>query len=619
MSAIFGVLASSPSSSVKRTVSTLQSTYTKRYAFDRSRTKVGETWGMGALEQWINVEEERTPQPYRLDSCVIVADVMLDYREALQNQLDLSLSSFYTDVELIAHAYQKWGIKCVHHLHGIFAFAIYDEETEELWIVRDRLGERAICYAEHNDSFAFSTTPKPLAKLYKSELNETFMKQTAIAPLELKNQEAYATPWSGIHYVPPGHRLRYHRGDIKLEEYWSYERPPERVFASEEACHRELNHILEEATKMCMRTDGEVGLMLSGGLDSTTVAAVAAPLLKKEQKPLHAYTHVPLAEYEDSEQIMGNERPLVEDVLDYYPSIQPNWIENRERNSFNTIEDWLDILEMPYVFTGNAPWLLSIYERASASGVKVLLNGKHGNFTVSYGAIATYYNELVKSFQLSKIKQELGVLVRENGSLLQACKPFLVPVLGPLLKKSSPEAYFRGYSERLFTQDIQNELNYRRFQPHPPNVKQRYDELYALDDLHIRGVLSTMCSLHFGFVIRDPLSNLNLITFCASLPSEYFASGGISKRLVRLAMRDKLPPSVLNPKRARGLQSADWALRLKDEQEAVLAALNSALPTQTYFQTNALSKLSWEDLTSDMWTNSFVFRMIVIETFKGGE
>ena len=472
---------------------------------------------------------------------------------------------------------RKWGIECVHHLHGIFAFAIYDEETEELWIVRDRLGERAICYAEHNDSFAFSTTPKPLAKLYKNELNETFMKQTAIAPLELKNQEAYATPWSGIHYVPPGHRLRYHRGDIKLEKYWSYERPPERTFASEEPCHRELHHILEEATTACMRTDGEVGLMLSGGLDSTTVAAVAAPLLKKEQKPLHAYTHVPLAEYEDSEQIMGNERPLVEDVLDYYPSIQPNWIENRERNSFNTIEDWLDILEMPYIFTGNAPWLLSIYERASASGVKVLLNGKHGNFTVSYGAISTYYNELIKSFQLSIIKQELGVLVRENGSLLQACKPFLAPVLGPLLKKSSPEAFFRGYSERLFTQDIQNELSYRRFQSPPPNVKQRYDELYALDDLHIRGVLSTMCSLHFGFVIRDPLSDINLITFCASLPSEYFASGGISKRLVRLAMRDKLPPSVLDPKRARGLQSADWAQRLNDEQEAVMAALNASV------------------------------------------
>ncbi|WP_214825844.1 asparagine synthetase B family protein [Exiguobacterium algae] len=619
MNAIFGVFASSPSSSVKRTVSTLQSTYTKRYAFDRSRTEIGETWGMGAMEQWITGEAEQSPQPYRLDSIVVVADAMLDYRDQLINQLELSHEDEYADVELIAHAYRKWGIDCVQQFQGIYAFAIYDEMSDELFIVRDRLGERAICYTVQEGELAFSTTPKPLATHYHCEIDEAYVEQYVVFPLRLTSHDAFRTPWQGIRYIPPGHTLRYKNGRIRLDQYWTYPKHSKREFASEEACYQELDQILKDATATCMRTDGEVGIMLSGGLDSTTVAAFAEPTLRQQHRSLHAFTHVPLAEYEDSEEVLGNERPLVEELLSNYPGIQPNWVENRERNSFNTIDDWLHILEIPYIFFINAPWMLSIHEQAQATGVKVMLNGKHGNFTISYGPLSTYYAEIIKTMQISKIMTEFRELVRMNQNPLQSLKQMIGPVLFKHREYRNVKNFFQQHTSQVHSEKVQQKLSYSHLDVYTPDVKKRNERMYEADDLHLRGVLSTMISLHFGCVIRDPLSDINLISFCASLPSEYFASKGVSKRLVRSLMKERLPHSILKSTRSRGKQSADWSVRLAHEKEKALSELKTTSLSQPYFQIFDISIHPWESLMNDVWKTSLLFRMIAIQKFKGGD
>ncbi|WP_214821071.1 MULTISPECIES: asparagine synthase-related protein [unclassified Exiguobacterium] len=613
MSAIFGMLGST---SASNGVGALQSSFTSKYECDRSAIWFNETCGLGALEQWINKEEEHSPQPFRLDSLIIVFDGMLDYRDDLKEKLNVGFQEKSTDVELIAKSFMKWGIDCVEHLMGIFAFAVYDESINEMWIVRDRLGERAVCYTHREDGLMFSTTPKPIATYYDYDINETFLKQYAVSPMQLKTHDPYIAPWEKIRYVPPGHVLHYKQGNVTLKEYWAYQSQPERTFRSEEECHEELNKILEEATRTCTRTDGEVGLMLSGGLDSTTVAAYAAPLLQREDKSLHAYTHVPLSEYEDSAEILGNERPLVEEVLKYYPSIKPNWIENRERNAYNTMDDWLEILEEPYGFFINAPWLFSIHEEAKNQDVRVMLNGKHGNFTISYGSIGVYYSELYRNAQLSEIAKEFFLLLKNNMDFYTASKKILGPSILSIKNTNKSEQFFEKYTSELLSSDLQHKITYKHLNINEYNMKKRLSDLYEMDNLHFRGVFSTMCSLRFNCVVRDPLSNIQLIDFCSSLPSKYYASNGTSKKLVRSLMQDRLPVQVLDINRPRGRQSADWKFRLVDSQTDIINDIQMA--KTDLISIEPLDRL-WDSLSQDMWTMNFFFRRIVINKFKGGE
>ena len=613
MSAIFGILGPT---SASNGVDALQSSFTTKYECDRSAIWFNETCGLGTLEQWINKEEEHSPQPFQLDSFIIVFDGMLDYRDDLKEKLNVSHNERTTDVELVARSFMKWGIDCVEHLMGIFAFAVYDESIDEMWIVRDRLGERAVCYTHREDGLMFSTTPKPIATYYDYDINETFLKQYAVSPMQLKTHDPYIAPWEKIRYVPPGHILHCQQGKVTLKEYWKYQSLPERTFSSEEECHKELDKILEEATRACARTDGEVGLMLSGGLDSTTVAAYAAPLLKREDKSLHAYTHVPLSEYEDSAEVLGNERPLVEEVLKYYPSIKPNWIENRERNAYNTMNDWVEILEMPYIFFGNAPWMLTIYEEAQKSHVKIMLNGKHGNFTISYGSIGVYYSELFRNAQISKLVKEFLVQLKINQKIYTALKRTLRPILLSYRNKNKSEQFFKEYAHIFFSTDLQKDINYDHLNIDESNVVKRLEDICQADNLHLRGIISTMCSLNFQCIIRDPLSDINLINFCSRLPSEHFASKGISKKLVRTLMTHRLPSQVLDMNRPRGRQSADWSNRLEGEREHVMGDLKEAqFDLFLQYPTNQL----WNQLLRDVWTMIFVFRIITIQKFKGGE
>lgn len=615
MSAIFGILGSISASDG---IEALQSSFITKYECDRSSIWLNETCGLGALEQWINKEEEHSPQPFRLDSLIIVFDGMLDYRDDLKEKLNIGHQERSTDVELVAKSFMKWGIDCVEHLMGIFAFAVYDESINEMWIVRDRLGERAICYTHREDGLMFSTTPKPIATYYDYDVNETFLKQYAVSPMQLKIHDPYIAPWEKIRYVPPGHVLHYQQGNVTLKEYWAYQSQPERTFRSEEECHEELDKILEEATRACTRTDGEVGLMLSGGLDSTTVAAYATPLLQREDKSLHAYTHVPLSEYKDSAEILGNERPLVEEVLKYYPSIKSNWIENRERNAYNTMDDWLKIMEMPYGFFINAPWLLSIHEAAKNQDVRVMLNGKHGNFTISYGSIQIYYMELWKSFRLNRLFQEFKALRQQGKSYFRSCKRISGVIVYTWLEKQRKSRFLDKHIQNTYEGAFENELIYRNLIVTSTDLKNRRDSVYNSDEMHQRGVISTMCSLHFNCMIRDPLSDLKLITYCGKMPSYFFASNGVSKRLVKQIMQERLPCNILNSNRAKGRQSADWQLRLIDERENINSELKQK-KVSLYFQKKILGNFGDGVSLRTRWRVESTFRYIVLHRFKGGE
>lgn len=616
MSAIFGVLNFRNINLIDR-IDTLKDIYSLRYYSDRCHRTITSNCGLGALEQWIRQSDQSKMLPYQQNHLTIVVDAMLDYREELAEQLGEPWNTETSDTEWILRAYQKWGKACVKQLYGPFAFAIYDSSTDELFLARDPLGERSICYGQNDEMFVFASTAKPVATLLGCTYDEQYLEDYATQPFISKDTRPYASPWEGVTYLGPGQTLIARNGYYQLDTYWSYEMISKETLSDKKDFYHEFEKKLAAATEACVAVEGEVGLQLSGGLDSTTVAAFAEPILKKRGQVLYGYTHVPLRTYEDNGEL-GNERPLVEDLLKQYSGICQTWVENPLRNSYNTIDEWLHILEMPYGFFINAPWLLEIHQLAQEQNVKVLLNGKHGNSTISHGSLEGYRHELLQQRQWRKLKEELTYM---TPSILKQGKSLAALLIKPRLNKERLRRYYKKRAKQAFHSKFLKETTYYHGQFSIRSTTERLAYIYQTNSLHERGIIATLCSLHFRYITRDPTSDRKLIELCARLPVEVFSSQGVSKKIVRSIMNDQLPSSILDPYRAKGRQSADWSLRLQTEVRAIKKDIQflSSMRMINLYRPKVFKSLHVETMLRDIWSTQLMFRAIALKRFKGGE
>lgn len=250
--------------------------------------------GHALLSHANDFEQER--QPATLDARTwIVADVRLDARRELVEALhssgrEASLSD--ADPQLLLHAYEAWGEACLDHLLGDFVFAIWDARRSQLFCACDHFGIKPLYFAEVNRSFIFSNTLDCL-RLHPAISDR--LNDTAIADFLLfgMNYDPSSTSFADIRRLPRAHLLRWAHSGVYLREYW---RPP-----TDGAIHyprrhdyiEHFNELLTSAVGDRLRTD-KVGILLSGGLDSSSVAAVAQEL-RKEKCPalqLHAFTSI---------------------------------------------------------------------------------------------------------------------------------------------------------------------------------------------------------------------------------------------------------------------------------------------------------------------------------------
>jgi asparagine synthase (glutamine-hydrolysing) len=183
--------------------------------------------------------------------------------------------STHSDTEVILHAYEEFGAECVLHLNGIFAFAIWDQPRRSLFIARDRLGVKPLFYAVTDDSLIFA-----------SELKVMLAHPRVARHVDLVSLNDYLTfeyvptPRSiikGVKKLPPGHTLTVQGGRIAVEPYWDVRlERSETGRKSEREYRRELIGRLQESVRRELVSDVPIGVLLSGGLDSSAVAVMAA-------------------------------------------------------------------------------------------------------------------------------------------------------------------------------------------------------------------------------------------------------------------------------------------------------------------------------------------------------
>ena len=263
---------------------------------DARETWMGSSIGLGHALLSTTRESLAERQPAGFEGRYwITADARLDGRGELLAALDLSgsdIGSSIPDSQLILRAYAKWGAACVEHLRGDFSFAIWDEHTKQLFCARDQFGIKPFYYASVGSVVILSNTLDCIRRhpAVSGRLNDL-----AIADFLLFDmiRDPAATSFADIQRLPPAHTLVCRRDGISLRRYWvlpvsapiHHKRPME--------CVEQFRELLDQAVADRLRTNS-VGVLMSGGLDSPTVAASAQRILARNGSAngLCAYTEV---------------------------------------------------------------------------------------------------------------------------------------------------------------------------------------------------------------------------------------------------------------------------------------------------------------------------------------
>jgi len=359
-----------------------------------------------AMHTTPEAEHERQPLADPLSGCVITADARIDNREELLRILRPTPSDgeVITDVDLILAAYLRWGTSAPEHLVGDFAFAVWDPREQHLFCTRDHIGIKPFYYHLDGKTLYFGSEIKAIRSVAGPgfDINEErvaeFIAKQAISP--------DSTFFVNIYRLPSSHSLVVRtdgRHDIK--RYWALDPDKETAFATDEEYEEAFRDLFTETVRCRMRTNGDFGIMLSGGLDSSSVACIARDIKQSTGTGLvntytarFGYDRADESEYLQALAEQGGFR--MHDV-DLYGA-----------DPLSGIKHAVYHIDQPPLI-GNTYGRVRSLRTMVENGQRVNLDGAEGDITVSYGL--GRLGEMVLSGNWSSLEYELQRLSETTG------------------------------------------------------------------------------------------------------------------------------------------------------------------------------------------------------------
>ena len=519
---------------------------------------------------------DRQPAIHGERQHLLVADARIDNRPELREELGISPEEAreLSDSAFILRAYGKWGTECPRHLIGAFVFALCDPREQIVLIVRSPMGERSLFYYEAPRLFAFASAPKGLFALpfVPREIN----RQSIADFLASVPNEPGTSFFSGINRLQAGHTIVVQGGKFKSQQYRGLEIQHETRFPRDSDYVEAFNSLFDRVIADQLRSLTPVGVSMSGGLDSTAVAAAAALILKREGKRLHTFTEIPRAGFSGAlpEGQYADETPCVQAMARKYDNLDVHFVPSQGRFYLDDLDRFFAAADAPMLGASNLPWLEAIQEKAYEQNVRILLTGTPGNFTVSWDGQGLL-PQLLREWKWSQAIREARALAANNTAwstprilAAQGMMPLLPNLLWVAAKQLraggipgfTAERFCHSYSpirpefarKQRMKERVLDRLNDFRFGA-PPGA--RALTLLRLADQRSDG--RRRGEALFGVQKRDPAADIRLVEFCLSIPEDQYLRDGKSRWLIRRATADRLPAQVLENKK-RGLQAADW-------------------------------------------------------------
>jgi len=508
----------------------------------------------------------------------IVSFARLDNVDELKKKLKiLNVESNLS--EILLDAYLTWGINCTKHIIGDWSFAIWDHNNEELFIARDHLGYSSIYYYVDNGEFVFCSNLKELVA-FKTTPNE--INPNAILQLSQGIKADSQTFYKGIFQIPAAHTLSYKNGDVSISNYWLPSEIKSISYSNDEDYLHHFIEIYDQAVKS--RLDSKkIGIMLSSGLDSSSIAALATPFFAQNNRMLEAYTWKPniIDDVFIGKNRIPDETPLVEHIVDHLGHINLNVVLGQPTNFVHTMNQSLNIFGEPKNINLIA---LDILEAARLNGIEVLLNGEQGNYTVSYkGNLSQYFRTLLTETTNRNLFKELFSWKKEMQISWKHIfhKILLQPLMDSLsyIEIANKKTINLGHIKSNYLNSnaiLENNSNYHSVTPHLKDVnKSAHDNRRAIFTNFLRnnsfGTTSLIYS-YYGIEARCPVMDKRLIEYCFGIPNNQYIGNGNSKSILKRAMHNKLPPQILYNK-GRGVQSANAISKIKQEKGYILKIL----------------------------------------------
>lgn len=555
-------------------------------------------WGPGSRETWaegpialgslglpVAPPRGRHPNlPLVEPDLVLAGHIRLDDREHLSSTL--GVADDLTDSQLFARAWRRWGADCAAHVFGDWVCAVWDRQARSLWLGRDAAGFTGLYYWHDVRRLIFSTSLKALLAHPDVPRRPDAYAIARLLAVVADFAEDSATPYQDIRRLPGGHALRCNERGVRTHGWWQPEQLPAFTWSCETDYYAAFREVYSAAVRDCLRRDeGPVALMLSAGLDSCSVAALAAPMLALGGDRLLGYVAVPrFAPDGAGRRHLGNEGPRARRVAEYIGNLSVQTVACENAGIARSLERMLEIHDLPVHAAANQFWIQAILQHCQDAGARVLLTGQGGNGTVSWSGTGHLRKEL-RTLGLGAAFVDL--LHGNRGQFWPLLKAdVLKPLLTQLHRRFRPSGiehrapawtYAAIHANLVAETDLVARMraaghvsaNNRPASPGTNLVRVR---LRGGDSASLGAIWMNSGAAH-GLEVRDPTRDRRVIEFCWRVPDRIFWAHGVRRGLIRKGMTDVLPPFLLDS-RQRGRQAADIGYRVLADREAILEALD---------------------------------------------
>lgn len=550
----------------------------------------GDLWfegGVGLGQRHLPFTPQDTYEHQPLRSSDGVLTLVSDARLYNRDQLPGGAEPRTPDSKLILNAYAHWGVDCVQHLTGVFAFVIWDTRTRSLFAARSPIVAPSLVYTTARHRFAFATMPSGLHAL--PQVPRSLDEIGLVRWLSGLGGTPATTLYKDVFSLPTGHWLLAGPDGVKTVCYWHPDLSREIRFARDEDYLSAFNELFIRVVDEHLCGTTPVAVQMSGGLDSASIAAVAADLLAGRGEQLAAFTEVPRTGFAPtfSPHSYTDETSFVESIAALYPNIALHLVHTDGQFFLDDIDTLFPYLEGPFRNTSNRVWMEKILDLSRERGTRVLLDGMQGNLTLSWSG-GGWLLSLLHHRSWLAAAQQLGVFASTHGfapALRTATSQGLLPLLPAgvsQLQRRLRHSHEDVGASLLARSPINPALaaEYRlaelasaeaAYMPLRSLADLRRTRLGALADQDFGAYLSAFRAM-YGVDMRSPTADVRLAEFCLALPEEQYFRDGMARSFVRRAMAGRLPPNVL-ANRKRGLQASDWFERLVSARALVAAIL----------------------------------------------
>lgn len=529
-----------------------------------------------------------------------------------------------SDTEVIVHLYEEYGKDCVHMLRGMFAFAIWDTKSKELFLARDRLGIKPVYFIQSAGHFVFASEIKAIKSsgLFDLQINyqsvDNFLSLGYVPPPETMFKDIYA--------LLPGEYALFSAGELEQHKWWDFPEAGSLAVATEEIIPR-FKNLLEESIRLHQLSDVPVGAFLSGGIDSTSVVGLMSQI---SDKPIRTFS----IGFEKTVDDTFNELTLARVVSDAFQTEHTEVIINAQ-DVIDHISSYISFLDQPS-FDGINTYFVS--KAAKEGGLTVALSGLGGDELLggygSYQVIPRYGNAtrllsvIPESLRVSasKLLSNMTALfsngrrMNKLGRMGWVSSPVTLYALARL--SMWPDEKNRIYAPQFYHVLEKQKIQHGRILEILERVPTQNKDLWSMvTQLELNAYMgwrllrdTDVMSMAHSLEVRVPLIDHKLVEFVSGLAKGWQTTHGYPKKMLTTALADILPEKILNvPKHGFEFPMGHW---MRNELKPILDDVfsNTSIEKRGLFSTSAIEdmygmfkkgKLSyptvWQFVVLELW------------------